>query len=409
MGVLDLKRRHFLRSASVAPMSLAAPFAISAAKAEGNQDNGTEPYGSFEEVARFEGPGPSGIAVLPNGRIFVGFPRHAVDHKGATLGELVGGKVVPYPSAGISLPSTASPAECLVSVHGMTVDRQGRLWLIDDGKRAGHPLQPGATKVVCIDPATNTIVHNVVLKAPALLPDSHMNDLRVSLSHGSEGTVFVTDSSFGTKPGLVVVDVGSGKARRVLTQSSAILPEAGFLAIVEGVPRQYLPKHPQLVSGGVDGIAITKDEKTLYFAPLTSRKLYSIPVDILSDPTSDDKKLEAAIRYEGEKGVADGLDFDSHDRLYTTNYEHDCILRRNVDGSFELMLRDPRALSPDGIFAASDYVYCTFGQWNRLASFNEGHDMRVPPYLLVRFPIEAPQPYNALPESAEEKPGIPRD
>ncbi|GBR54237.1 SMP-30/gluconolactonase/LRE family protein [Gluconobacter sphaericus] len=394
-----MKRRHFLRAASAAPASLVASAAlpVARARAAGNEDNGTGPYGELDIVAEFDGPGPSGIVVLPNGRTFVGFPRHAVDHKGATLGELVHGKVVPYPSSEMSLPGNV-PEECLVSVHGMTMDRSGRLWMIDDGKRAGHPLQPGAAKIVCIDPATNRVAHKIILKEPVLLPDSHMNDLRVSLSHGAQGTVFVTDSSFGTSPGLVIVDVATQQARRVLTKHPAILPETGFLAIVEGEPRRYIPGHPQLVSGGVDAIALTKDEKRLYFAPLTSRRLYSLSVDLLADPASDDVVLGPAIRDEGEKGVADGLTLDDQNRLYTTNYEHDCILRRDPDGSFKMMLRDPRALSPDGIFATADHVYCTFGQWNRLASFNGGTDRRVAPYLLIRFPIEQPQPYNALSE-----------
>ncbi|UMM08905.1 major royal jelly family protein [Gluconobacter frateurii] len=405
-----MKRRHFLQTASIAPVSLAAiPLSASPALAAGNEDRGTSPYGVFDIVASFDGPGPSGIVVLPDGRTFVGFPRHAVNHKGATLGELVKGRVVPYPSKEESLPSSRPDADCLVSIHGMTLDRNGRIWAIDDGKRAGHPIAPGAAKIVCIDPKTNTVVHRIILKAPVLLPNSHMNDLRVSLSHGSAGTVFVTDSSFGTEPALVVVDVATGQGRRVLSQSKAILPEKGFLAIIEGEPRQYLPKKPQLVSGGVDGIAITKDEQRLYFAPLTSRRLYSLPVALLADPMTDDAKLEAAIRDEGEKGVADGLDFDSHDRLYTTNYEHDCILRRDPDGSFKLMLRDPRILSPDGIFASETHVYCTFGQWNRLASFNDGKDRREPPYLLARFPIQAPEAYNALPDTASIKAGTPGD
>ncbi len=207
-----MKRRHFLRAASAAPASLAVSAALPAAQAHaaGNEDNGTGTLGDLDIVAEFDGPGPSGIVVLPDGRTFVGFPRHAVDHKGATLGELVDGKVMPYPSAAMSLPADV-PADCLVSVHGMTMDRQGRLWVIDDGKRAGHPLQPGAAKIVCIDPATNRVAHKIILKAPVLLSDSHMNDLRVSLSHGAQGTVFVTDSSFGTKPGLVIVDVATSR------------------------------------------------------------------------------------------------------------------------------------------------------------------------------------------------------
>ena len=82
-------------------------------------------------------------------------------------------------------------------------------------------------------------------------------------------------------------------------------------------------------------------------------------------------------------------------RIYTTNFEHDCILLRNTDGTFELMVHDPRILSPDGIFCTPTHVYCTLGQWNRLASFNNGQDKRHPPYHLIRFPIEPVAAYNA--------------
>lgn len=144
----SVKRRHFLQTASIAPVSLAAvPLGASPAFADANEDRGTAPHGVFEVVASFDGPGPSGIVVLPDGRVFVGFPRHAVNHKGATLGELVKGKVEPYPSREESLPSNRSDAECLVSIHGMALDRNGRIWVIDDGKRAGLPIAPGAAKI----------------------------------------------------------------------------------------------------------------------------------------------------------------------------------------------------------------------------------------------------------------------
>lgn len=386
-----MKRRTFLRTASAAPL-MTIP---AGARAADNVDNGTVPDGALDVVARFTGPGPSGIAVLPNGRIFVGFPRHADNHDGATLGELKNGKVVPYPSAEMSLPSDRPPAERLLSVHGMTVDTKGRLWLIDDGKLAGHAIPDDGAKIVCIDPASDAVVHKIVLNAPVRLPDSHMNDLRVTLSHGTQGVVFVTDSSFGTQPGLVVADIASGRVRRVLTTHPSAQPVPGFMAFVEGEPRRYVPHHPGMVSGGIDGIALTPDEQRLFYAPLTSRRLYSLPTASLADFGVSDHDLGRMVRDEGEKGTADGLCFDRYGRLYTTDYEHDSILRRDTDGTFRVMLRDPRVLSPDGIFATRDHVYCTLGQWNRLASFNEGRDLRRPPYLLVRVPVEEPSVYDA--------------
>lgn len=328
-----------ISSWSLAGAALAAP---------DTSDAGGTTAGSLEVVARFDAPDPSGIAVTPDGRIFIGFPRHADDHAGPTLGELRDGKLPPYPDAATSLPSTRPAAERLVSVHGMTTDSRGRLWLIDDGKRAGQPIPDGGAKVVGIEPATNRIFASVVLHAPALLKDSHMNDLRIDLTHGSAGTAYVSDSSFGTAPALVVVDLASGRQRRVLADHAATRAETGFMAVIEGRPLRYDPKDQAFPVGGVDGVTLAADSSRLYFAPLASRRLYSITTALLAGFSSSEASLGAAVR-------------------------------------------DPRMLSPDGIFAARDHVYVTLGQWNRLASFHHGKDLRQAPFLLVRFPV-APAP-----------------
>lgn len=356
---------------------------------EDASDPAAIPAGSLEVVARFGDPGPSGIVVLPNGRIFVGFPRHAQDHKDATLAELVDGKRVPFPDAATSLPSDRPDRDRLVSVHGMTSDTRGNLWLIDDGKRAGIAGIPdGAAKVVGYDPATRRQLASVVLHAPALLQDSHMNDLRVDLTHGAKGTAYITDSSFGTSPALVVVDLASGRQRRVLAGHVSTAPVQGFLAILDGKPLRYDPGHPTFPIGGADAITLSADSKTLYFAPLTSRRLYSIPTAVLANFDASEQTLEAAVRDEGEKGFADGMATDPQGRLYTTNGEHDAILRRWPDGHFDVVARDPRIVWPDGIYATSKYVYVVAGQWERLPGFNEGKNLRRPPYLLLRAALD---------------------
>lgn len=351
-------------------------------------DRGLAPRGNLEVVARFMGPGPSGVAVAPSGVVFVGFPRHADDHAGPTLARLEGAKVVPFPDAETSLPSSRPAADRLVSVHGMTMDSAGHLWVIDDGKRAGHPIEDGAAKVVGFDPATGARIASVPLKPPVFLPDSHMNDLRVDLTRGAKGTAFVTDSSFGTHPALVVVDLATGRQRRVLEGHRSTEPEEGFLAMLEGRPLRYDATHPTFPVGGADGLTLTADGSRLYFAPLTSRRLYSIPTDVLARFESTDGELREAVRDEGEKGFADGLASDRDDTIYVTDAEHDSISKRTRDGHVDVLARDPRIVWPDGIFATRDHVYVTLGQWNRLPAFNDGKDLRQPPYLLVRIPIQ---------------------
>ncbi len=337
-------------------------------------------------VARLLRPDPSGIAVTPDGSVFIGFPRHADDHSGPTLTRLEHGRAVPFPDEAMTMPSNGNPADHLVSVHGMTTDTAGHLWVIDDGKRAGKPIAEGAGKVVGFNPSSGVVVASVVIRSPVMLPDSHLNDLRVDLTHGAKGTAYVADSSFGTSPGLIVVDLATGRQRRVLTTHPSTQPERGFVAILEGQPLRYDAKHPTFPIGGVDGVTLSPDSKRLYFSPLTSRRLYSIPTATLADFSTNDEVLAAAVVDEGEKGFADGLATDPQGRIYMTNGEHDAIIRRWPDGHFDVVVRDPRIVWPDGIYATDRYIYVTLGQWNRLAGFNNGRDLRQPPFLIVRAP-----------------------
>lgn len=379
-----------------AALALACLLSPLLARAGEAHDPAALPVGQLEVVARFDGPGPSGIAVTPAGRVFVGFPRHAENHAGMTLGELVQGRLVPFPNATMSLPSQAPDAQRLVSVHGMTTDAKGNLWVIDDGKRAGVPGIPdGAAKVVGFDPASGRVLASVVLKAPTLLQDSHMNDLRVDLSHGAKGTAYVSDSSFGTSPALVVVDLASGRQRRVLAHHPSTQPDPGFVATLDGKPMRYSARSPTFPVGGVDAVALSPDNGTLYFAPLSSRRLYSISTDVLANFDNDEATLAAAVRDLGEKGFADGMDSDGQGRLYITDSEHDAIVRRWPDGHFDVVGRDPRIVWPDGIAATDRYVYVTLGQWDRLPGFNGGKDLRQPPYLLVRLPTDPAGPLSA--------------
>ncbi|MDI2091139.1 L-dopachrome tautomerase-related protein [Commensalibacter oyaizuii] len=352
-------------------------------------DPSSVPYGNIMVIDQFTDPGPSGVAVTNSGRLFISFPRHAQNHTDSTLAEIVDGKRVPFPNKETSMPSDLPLKDRLISVHGITLDKKNNLWVIDDGKRAGiHGIPDGAAKVVGFDINTRKIIASIPIHAPALLQDSHLNDLRVDLSHGKQGTAYITDSSFGTSPALVIVDIATGQQRRVLTNHKSTQPEKGFVAYLAGKPRLYDPKNPTFPVGGADGITLSQDSKTLYFAPLTSRRLYAIPTAILSDFKVTEDNLKKNVQDLGEKGFADGLASDQQDRIYTTNGEHNSIWRRWPDGHFDLVARDPRLDWPDGIATNNQGIYVVAGQWERLPGFNHGKNLREPNYLLLYIPFK---------------------
>jgi len=151
-----------------------------------------------EVIAKINAPYPdlSGIAVNQENRVFLGFPRHSGDHNWPALMELKNGKLTPYPTKAFGLPQK-NLAEGLVSPHGLFVDKNNTLWVLDDGKIQGKSTIPvGAAKVVAINTETNKILKTIVITPPVLNSSSHYNDLRVDLSHGQQGTVYIANSGF---------------------------------------------------------------------------------------------------------------------------------------------------------------------------------------------------------------------
>lgn len=342
----------------------------------------------LEEVASIEHPDFSGIAITPSGRIFLGFPRHDVDHTEATLAEYKDGRLIAYPEARLSLPGEADPAKRLVSVHGMTLDAKGRLWLIDDGKEAGHEIAPGAPKVVGIDPATNKVIAWVVLPQGAWLPKSHMNDLRVDLTHGAKGTAFITDSSFGHEPALVAVDIATGHARRLFEHSKYTAADQHLLTYLEGQPHTYSAEHPSFPQGGADGIEISPDNSTLYWTALSGHELWSEATALLADSGATEEQLNAGVKDLGERPAADGLSRDDQGRLLFGAFDQRSLIRRELDGSYTLLAHDERLAWPDGLFFHDGYLYVTLGQYNRLPHFNGNKDLRQPPYKIMRVKVQ---------------------
>ena len=214
----------------------------------------------------------------------------------------------------------------------------------------------------------------------------HLNDLRIDLKHGKKGMVYITNSSFGTTPSLVVVDIATGQTREVLANHYSTAIKEGYIAFLEGEARAYHKDSVTLPSGGANGIVLVSDR--LYWTPITGRGLYSISTDSLSDFKISETDLERAVRYEGDRPACDGLAEDADGNIYFSAYEQMALVRRNPDGTFHTLIQSPLLGWPDGMFVTSDgWLYVTLGQWNRLPGFNGGKDLRKPPYYVVKLKL----------------------
>jgi sugar lactone lactonase YvrE len=114
-----------------------------------------------------------------------------------------------------------------------------------------------------------------------------------------------------------------------------------------------------------------------------------VDTDALCDRSLDDKEVAATVTDEGDRGGAsDGLESDAAGHIYSTNYEHNAILRRLLGGQWETLTHDPRLLWPDTLSLATDgYLYVTANQLHRQARYQKGRDLRRKPYTLFRIRV----------------------
>src|SRR4051812_15657290 len=351
--------------------------------------------GELEPVVYFNGPMLTGVTVSHSGRIFVNFPKwgDAVEY---TVAEVRDGETIPYPSQEFNQTDPNDPAAALVWVQSVVVDPADRLWILDTGSIAFQPTEYGGPKLVSVDLASDRVVQKILFPPDVALPTSYVNDVRFDLRRGTNGMAFITDSSQNGPNGIIVVDLGTGESWRRLHDHPSTKPESmqNFLPLVEGQP--FLQRHADGTvqigpAMGSDGIAISADGERLFYCPLGSRRLYSVSVERLVDRSHDEAAVVASLIDEGDRGGAsDGLESDADGYVYSTNYEHNAILRRGQDGIWQTLVHDPRLLWPDTMSVATNgYLYVTANQLYRQAKYCDGEDTRRRPYSLFRIRIDA--------------------
>ncbi|HEY5736862.1 MAG TPA: L-dopachrome tautomerase-related protein [Nitrososphaeraceae archaeon] len=280
-------------------------------------------------------------------------------------------------------------------MQSVVVDPMDRLWILDTGSPLFEPTIYGGPKMVCVNLAKDLVVKKIILPQDVAFPTTYLNDVRFDLRRGSEGVAFITDSSQKGPNGIIVVDLASGVSWRRLHDHPSTKAEdlQNFLPIVEGRPfLEHLPNGSikQGASMGADGIAISSDGSRIYYCPLGSRKLYSVDTDSLVDRSLDERKVADTVIDEGDRGGAsDGLESDATGYIYSTNYEHNSIMRRHPNNrEWETVVHDPRLLWPDTLSVAADgYLYVTANQLHRQARYQKGQDLRRKPYSLFRVHI----------------------
>lgn len=316
--------------------------------------------GELTEIAKSNNQW-TGVAVSKKNRVFVCFPRWA-NTVPVSAGELLqDGSISAFPDKkwnewiqGAKV--TGSEFICVQSVYS---DSSGNLWILDPAApRFQGPITDGP-KLVKVN-LNNNRVEKVYPLDTAAPKDSYLNDVRVD---AARQIAYMTDSGLGA---IVVLDLKTGNARRVLENSPSVKAEDTKI-LIDG-KRWGVQQDGSVRKVHADGIALDKSGDYLYYQALTGRTLYRVATKDLRNDKLKSKELNTKVEQVAKTCVADGIEFGADGLLYITSIEDSAIKRMNVNAkekTLETVIKDAQLVWPDSLSMRGDgYIYVTCSQIN---------------------------------------------
>ncbi|MEO1172555.1 MAG: L-dopachrome tautomerase-related protein, partial [Myxococcota bacterium] len=186
---------------------------------------------------------------------------------------------------------------------------------------------------------------------------------------------------------LIVLDLASGKARRLLEGHESVIPDPNLDLVIDGVPvtmkqgDSYLK--PKI---GVNPIATDADKEWLYFGAMHGTQMYRIKTSALRDPSLGAVELRNQIARFGAKPICDGIAVDSDGNLYLGDLANNAIGVIRSDGSYQELVRDPRLSWVDAFAVGpNQMIYAVTNQLQRSPILNQGTSTAQPPFFVVKF------------------------
>lgn len=336
------------------------------------------PAAELQEVASFPSKQLTGVAVSKkSGRIFVNFPNWSDDHS-ISVAEVVNGHPKPFPDDEWNKPGPSGSH--FICVQSVVIDDQDNLWVLDPAAPKMQEIVKGGPKLVKIALATNEVVQTIPFAEEITPTKSYLNDVRVDTG---TNTAFITDSGKGA---IIVVDLKSGKARRLLDGHASTQPEKGVMLIVDGkrLIDQQKKAPPQIAS---DGIALDVKNGYLYYHALTGHTLYRIKTNFLRDENLGEPGLESKVENVGQTPAPDGMLEGADGSVYLTDLEDNAIVRWDPTSKrVEPVIEDKRLLWPDTLsWGPNGELYVTASQIENMPRFNNGRSTRTEPYKLWKI------------------------
>ncbi|GAB3549958.1 hypothetical protein GCM10027577_28340 [Spirosoma fluminis] len=192
----------------------------------------------------------TGVAVARDGRVFANFPRMETDTIPYSVAYVTGDQATPFPNADWNTwnPSL-SPQDHFICVQSVYMDDQNNLWVLDAASPQMRGVVKGGPKLIKFNPATGQLIQRIVFDNEMVVyPGSYLNDVRIDTQ---KNVAYITDSNQGA---LIVVNLATGKARRVLSQSPTTKSEG---VVIQAEGRVWRNQAGKVTSVDADGLGLT--------------------------------------------------------------------------------------------------------------------------------------------------------
>jgi hypothetical protein len=323
----------------------------------------------------------NGIATTTDGRLFMALP-HSDESDGPRVVEWKDNKAIPYPNATWnSKASSKDYAAHLVLVNSLRIGPEGDLWLVDVGApEMGKAPLPGGAKLVQVDIHANA-VRRVYELGNVTGGHSFVDDVRF---HGR--VAYLTDAG---QPGIIVLNLDTGQANRVLDGASS----ATATKPVSAEGKTLHNAKGEAVYIHADQLEVSPDGRWLYYQPATG-PLSRIETQWL-DPKVMEPERTSHIEHFADTPSTGGTAIDYVGNIYLSDTDRQQILKISPDGMITTLIHDPRLLWVDAMWIdARGFLWMPAAQLNRSRGFQGGTSKVAYPIHIYKLKIGSPAAFN---------------
>jgi sugar lactone lactonase YvrE len=301
----------------------------------------------------------NGVTTTRDGRVFVLYP-HLDGAAGIRIAELSpDGAPHPYPDeAWNNWKAGDDPTKAFLGTNSLRIGPDERLWVVDTGTRGfGTKIVPKGVKLVAIDVKTDAVDRVYPLQS-VVSAESYVDDVRFNGDRA-----YLTDAGV---PGIIVLDLRSGAARRVLDHDPSTTAQRPLLA--SGATLMANGKELRV---NADQLEISPDRKWFYYQPACG-PMYRIETRYLDDPGISAEELSRHAKLWLDTPSTGGTAMDAKGNIYLSDVNTRTILKISPSGAKQILLQDERLDWVDAMWIDdSGRLWMPVAQLDQLPMFHE--------------------------------------